>query len=91
MPPLTLNGPIVWLAVIAIVMGAILALAETNLKRMLAYIVVAEVGYMVGGAWLGNRAGMTGAILHIVNDALMTLVRLSGGRGYRLPGQRICI
>ena len=28
---------------------------------------------MVGGAWLGNRAGMTGAILQIVNDALMTL------------------
>jgi multicomponent Na+:H+ antiporter subunit D len=28
---------------------------------------------MVGGAWLGNRMGMTGAILHIANDALMTL------------------
>ena len=40
---------------------------------MLCYIIIIEVGYMVGGAWLGNRAGMTGAILHIVNDALMTL------------------
>jgi multicomponent Na+:H+ antiporter subunit D len=54
-------------------MGAIMALAERNLKKMLTYIIIAEVGYMVGGAWLGNRAGMTGAILHIVNDALMTL------------------
>ena len=70
---LTINDSIVWLAVIAIVAGTILALAERNLKRMLTYIIVAEVGYMVGGAWLGNRAGMTGAILHIVNDALMTL------------------
>jgi multicomponent Na+:H+ antiporter subunit D len=70
---LAVSDSIVWLAVIAIVMGAILALAERNLKKMLAYIVIAEVGYMVGGAWLGNRAGMTGAILHIVNDALMTL------------------
>jgi len=68
-----LNNIVVWLAVIAIVMGAILALAERNLKRMLTFIIVAEVGYMVGGAWLGNRAGMTGAILHIANDALMTL------------------
>ena len=34
---------------------------------------MAEVGYMVGGFWLGNSDGMTGAILHIVNDALMTL------------------
>lgn len=70
---LNVSEPIVWLAVIAIFMGAILALAQRDLKKMLAYIIVAEVGYMVGGAWLGNRAGMTGAILHIVNDALMTL------------------
>lgn len=70
---LAVSDTIVWLAVIAIVMGAVLALAERDLKKMLAYIIVAEVGYMVGGAWLGNRAGMTGAILHIVNDALMTL------------------
>ena len=70
---LAVSDAVVWLAVIAIVMGAVLALAERNLKKMLTYIVVAEVGYMVGGAWLGNRDGMTGAILHIVNDALMTL------------------
>jgi len=70
---LAVSKPIVWLAVAAIFMGAILALAERNLKKMLTYIIVAEVGYMVGGAWLGNRTGMTGAILHIVNDALMTL------------------
>ncbi len=70
---LAVSEPIVWLAVIAIVMGAILALGERNLKKMLTYIIIAEVGYMVGGAWLGNRVGMTGAILHIVNDALMTL------------------
>jgi len=70
---LAVKDPIVWLAVVAIVMGAIFALAERNLKKMLTYIIIAEVGYMVGGAWLGNRVAMTGAILHIVNDALMTL------------------
>ena len=70
---LAISNSIVWLAVLAIVMGAILALAQTNLKKMLTYVIIAEVGYMVGGAWLGNRAGMTGAILHIINDALMTL------------------
>jgi multicomponent Na+:H+ antiporter subunit D len=70
---LAVSNSVVWLAVIAIFMGAILALSERNLKKMLTYVVVAEVGYMVGGAWLGNRVGMTGAILHIANDALMTL------------------
>lgn len=63
---------VVWLAVAAMVGGALMALGQRDLKRMLAYIVVAEVGYMVGGAWLGNRLAMTGAILHIINDAVMT-------------------
>lgn len=64
---------IVWVATIGIVCASALALAQRNLKRMLTYIIVAEVGYMVGGVWLANTQGMTGAILHIVNDALMTL------------------
>jgi multicomponent Na+:H+ antiporter subunit D len=64
---------IVWAAALAIVCASALALAQRDLKRMLTYIIVAEVGYMVGGVWLANSQGMTGAILHIVNDALMTL------------------
>jgi multicomponent Na+:H+ antiporter subunit D len=68
-----LNQVVVWLAVIAIVAGAVMALAAKDFKRMLTYIIVSEVGYMVGGAWLGNRLGMTGSMLHLVNDAAMTL------------------
>lgn len=67
------TGALVWLSVIAIVMASVLALAQKSLKKMLAYVIVAEVGYMVGGLWLGNRPAVTGAILHIVNDAAMTL------------------
>jgi len=64
---------VVGLASLAIICASALALGQRNLKKMLTYIVVAEVGYMVGGVWLANATGMTGAILHIVNDALMTL------------------
>lgn len=67
------NASFVWLAVIAIVVASILALSQKSLKKMLVYIIIAEVGYMVGGFWLGNRNGITGAILHIINDAAMTL------------------
>ena len=63
---------VVWLASIAIVAGSIGALAQTSMKRMLTYIIIAEVGYMVGGAWLGNAAGLTGATYHILSDGLMT-------------------
>ena len=69
---LNLAEAVVWLATIAILAGAIMAMAQKDLKKMLTYIIVCEIGYMVGGAWLGNELGMTGAILHIINDALMT-------------------
>jgi multicomponent Na+:H+ antiporter subunit D len=69
---LALKEGLVNLSALAILVGAFLALAQSNLKKMLTYILISEIGYMVGGAWLGNRLGMTGAILHIINDALMT-------------------
>lgn len=70
---LPLNQAMIWLASLAIVMGSILALSQKNLKKILVYIIVAEVGYMVGGLWIGNRISISGSILHIVNDAAMTL------------------
>jgi len=70
---LPIGSLIVWLAVAAIIAGSLLAYKQTRLRRMLACIIVVEVGYMVGGFWLGNAAGMTGALLHLLNDAMMTL------------------
>lgn len=66
---------VVWLAVIAILVGSALALAQRELKKMLCYLIVAEVGYMVGGAWLADEGlwGLTGALYHILADAMMTL------------------
>ncbi|MBU1195927.1 MAG: monovalent cation/H+ antiporter subunit D family protein [Proteobacteria bacterium] len=75
---LHLSEAVVWLATIAVLAGGVLALAQDNLKKILAYIIVCEIGYMVGGAWLGNQSGMTGAILHLLNDALMTFALFLG-------------
>jgi multicomponent Na+:H+ antiporter subunit D len=50
-----------------------MALAQRDFKRMLCYIVVAEVGYIVGGVGLANTVAMKGAVLHILNDAVMTV------------------
>ncbi len=63
----------VWLATGAIVAGALLAMMQNSLRRMLCFILVAEVGYMVGGSFIGNRTAMTGTMLHIIADALMTV------------------
>jgi multicomponent Na+:H+ antiporter subunit D len=67
-PTTTLLAPI---AAIAILVGCFMALAQVDLKRMLSYILVAEVGYIALGVGLANRNGLTGAILHILNDAFM--------------------
>jgi len=69
-PATTILG---WMAAGAILFGAVLALAQIDLKRMLAYILVSEVGYIALGVGLANRNGLTGAILHILNDSFMML------------------
>jgi multicomponent Na+:H+ antiporter subunit D len=59
------------LSAVAIVVGSILAIAQTDLKRMLAYSSVAQIGYVLLGFSLTNPLGITGGVLHILNHALM--------------------
>jgi len=67
-----------WLVVVAIVCAAVMALAQREIKRMLAYLIVAEVGYMVGGVWIYNYYGLIGSIFHVISDACMTLCLFLG-------------
>jgi multicomponent Na+:H+ antiporter subunit D len=64
---------VIYLASAAAVLGMITALSQRDLRKMLTYIIVAEIGYLTGGAWLANTAGYTGAVYHILADGLMTL------------------
>lgn len=81
----------VWAGFAAICGGAIMALAQTDFKRMLCYIVVAEVGYIVGGVGLANTTALKGAILHILNDAVMTagLFTVAGIIMYKIKSHNI--
>ena len=58
------------LAVAGVLFGSAVALFETNLKRMLGYSSVAQIGYMILGAGLLDRAGLTAGVLHMFNHAL---------------------
>jgi multicomponent Na+:H+ antiporter subunit D len=58
------------LAVLAILIASGVALFERNLKRMLAYSSVAQIGYILLGASLVSLAGLTASIVHIFNHAL---------------------
>ncbi len=59
------------LAVAGMFAGSWVAMFQQNLKRMLAYSSVAQVGYMVLGIALATTAGITAGILHLFNHALI--------------------
>ena len=58
------------LAVLAILIGSGVALFERNLKRLLAYSSIAQIGYILLGAGLVSLAGLTASVLHLFNHAL---------------------
>jgi multicomponent Na+:H+ antiporter subunit D len=81
----------VWLGSAAILFGAVMALSQNDFKRMLSYIIVAEIGYIVGGIGLANAVGFKGAVFHIVNDAMMMacLFLVAGQIMYQTGGHGI--
>ncbi len=58
------------LALLAIVLASGVAMMERNLKRLLAYSSVAQIGYIMLGASLLSAAGLSAGIIHIFNHAL---------------------
>ena len=60
-----------WLGVVAMIIGSIYAIRQDDLKRMLAYSSIAQIGYILLGIGLANRMGLTGGLLHIINHAFM--------------------
>jgi multicomponent Na+:H+ antiporter subunit D len=62
---------IVALSLAAMFIASLIAVFESNLKRMLAYSSVAQIGYITLGIALANQAGLTGGLVHLVNHAIM--------------------
>lgn len=61
------------LAVITMLYGAIVAIAQTDLKRMLAYSSIAHAGYMLIGLAAGNQDGITGIVFYLIAYTFMNL------------------
>lgn len=66
-----------WISALAIIIGSVLAIAQYNLKRMLAYSSVSQMGYIMLAVGLSVSTtthpwcGLTPALMHILNHALM--------------------
>jgi NADH-quinone oxidoreductase subunit M len=67
-----LRGFVLTLAVIGIVYGAVVALAQTDIKRLVAYSSVSHLGFVVLGIFAGTVQGMTGGVIQMVNHGLST-------------------
>lgn len=68
-----------------IIIGSVMALAQYDFRRMLAYSSVAQLGYIAVGMAMGNVYGFIGAVLHLINHAFMKccLFLVTGGIAYR--------
>lgn len=71
---------IVVMGVLTVVIGELSALRQSNVKRMIAYSSIAQVGLIAVGFGLGTTAGVTASVFHMLNHAIVkTLLFLSVG------------
>ena len=62
----------VTLSVIAIIYGAYMALAQTDLKKLIAYSSVSHMGFVTLGLFVLNQQGIEGAVMQMVNHGITT-------------------
>jgi multicomponent Na+:H+ antiporter subunit D len=59
------------LSIVAMFVGSIAAIYQTDFKRLLAYSSIAQIGYMTLGLSLATEAGVAAGLIHVFNHALM--------------------
>jgi NADH-quinone oxidoreductase subunit N len=65
------QGMLVALAVLSLAIGNVVAIAQTNLKRMLAYSTISHVGFLLLGILSGSQQGYAASMFYIITYALM--------------------
>jgi NADH-quinone oxidoreductase subunit N len=67
------QGMLVVLAVASLAVGNIIAIAQTNLKRMLAYSTISHMGFLLLGILSGSKSGYAASMFYIISYALVSL------------------
>ena len=68
---LPLNQIILWLSVLGIMFGSIFAMVQVDLKKMLAYSSIGQIGYVFLGFGLDHNMAIIGGLYHILVHAIM--------------------
>ena len=84
-------APVVWvIAAATMILGTVVGVAQTNLKRMLAYSSIAHGGYLLVGLVAANQVGKAAILFYLAAYAVTNLARVRRHRAARLarPRQR---
>jgi NADH-quinone oxidoreductase subunit N len=65
------QGMIMVLAVLSLVVGNVVAIAQTNIKRMLGYSAIAHVGFILIAVFTGSEAGLAAALFYTLTYVVM--------------------
>jgi NADH:ubiquinone oxidoreductase subunit 5 (subunit L)/multisubunit Na+/H+ antiporter MnhA subunit len=65
--PAAWGGTMVWVGTITMAVGVMYAMVQSELKRMLAYSTVSQIGYMMMGLGIGTPLAITAGLLHCLN------------------------
>jgi len=85
--------PMMWVvAILTMVVGAVLAITQTDIKRMLAYSSIAQVGFILTGVVATNKEGLSSTLFYLViygfatigAFAVVTMVRDASGEATHL-------
>lgn len=81
------QGMLIILSVLSMAVGNIIAISQTNIKRMLAYSTIAHVGFFLLGIISGTTSGYAGSMFYIIVYALMSMgsfgmIIFLGKKGY---------
>ncbi|AOY74845.1 complex I subunit 5 family protein [Clostridium formicaceticum] len=80
---------ITYFAVTGMIMGSVFAIGQKDIKRLLAYSSVAQIGYIFLGMGLATTRGFSAALFHVVTHALMkSALFLSAGAIIYKKGKR---
>ncbi len=79
------------LSIMAMFVGSIAAIYQTDFKRLLAYSSIAQIGYMTLGLSFATQAGISAGLIHVFNHALMkgALFLVAAAVAWRMGGTKL--